>query len=95
MHFHKLMFLKFSFKFWIPLFFSFCIFFRPEKILGRNRQQVAGSASKSRPITYHICNIYEFIFYACFLTHSLSFDYKAIANWLDEVKLKPVCQPTN
>lgn len=31
-----------------------------------------------------------------FLTHSLSFDYKAIAaNWLDEVKLKPVCQPTN
>lgn len=76
MHFHKVMFLKFSFKFWIPL--------------------VINSASKSRPITYHICNIYEFIFYACFLTHSLSFDYKAIAaNWLDEVKLKPVCQPTN
>lgn len=31
-----------------------------------------------------------------FLMQSLSFDYKAIAaNWLDEVKLKPVCQPTN
>lgn len=57
MYCHKIMFLKFLFKFWIHCFSVFA-FFHLVKILDRNRLQVIISGSKSRPIAYHTSNIY-------------------------------------